>query len=379
MSLTNEIKNFALDLGYSHVGITTADDFTEFHAELKARGDMYDFYITDPREPLKHYSPRHVHPWARSIIVLVYDYMQKTFPKTLTEHIGMIYQARCYNPPPQRINGARFELMQKYVQTKGLKTEPGNLLPARWAGARAGVTTFGRNNFAYAQGAGSFIVISAIITDAELEYDAPTLDCKCPPNCRACMDACPTGAIYAPFKLNPRKCIAFNNFRTTKATGCGVTDSIPHEIRPLIGQHIHGCDLCQTACPRNTAKIKTARPKDSFLEKLALNFDLRKVLTMPPGYYETWLEPVMYNYIKEKRFFQRNAAIAMGNSNNLNYVPDLAAAMDDPAATVRSHAAWSLGRLGGPKARLALEKYLATENDMEVKTEINLALANNFR
>lgn len=270
--------------------------------------------------------------------------------------------------------GARFTLMQDYLQKRGLKIQSGSMLPARWAGARAGVTNFGRNNFAYASGSGSFVVISAVIADAELEYDAPTLTNKCPPGCRACMDACTTGAIYEPFKLNPRKCIPFNNFRTTTATGFGVTDYIPREIRPLMGQRVHGCDVCQQACPRNAGKLKAIMPCNAFLEQLARNLDLRKMLTMPVASYDTWLEPVMYNYIKEMRFFQRNAAVAMGNSGDDSYIPALTAALADPTATVRGHAAWALGRLGGAPARATLEAALARENDVAVRTEIQLAL-----
>lgn len=374
MSLTSEIKNFALDLGYSHVGITTAEDFSEYRAELESRGNLYDFYCKDPREPLRHSSPRAIYPWARSIIVMVYDYMCKRFPETLSDKIGRVYLARCYNAPAHRINGARFELMQAYLQQHGLKTQPGVLLPARWAGARAGVTNFGRNNFAYAKGAGSFIIISTIITNAELEYDRPALENQCPPNCRACLDACPTQAIYEPFKLNPRKCIPFNNFRTTAASGCGITDFIPRDLRPLMGLHIHGCDVCQTVCPRNAGRLKIRPPKDAFLEELAANFNLRQMLAMPSGYYETSIKPIMFNYIKETRFFQRNAAVAMGNSGDSAYIPHLTAALENSAATVRGHAAWALGRLGGLKARNALEQHITKENDPDVQSEIKFAL-----
>ncbi|MDL2285304.1 HEAT repeat domain-containing protein [Desulfovibrio sp. OttesenSCG-928-F07] len=373
MNLTSELKNFALDLGYSHVGVTTADDFAEYRAELESRGDLYDFYREDPRNPVQNCSPRSLHPWAHSIIVLVYDYMQKRFPEALGDKIGRAYLARCYNPPAHRINGARYELIQAYMQKRGLKTHPGTLLPARWAGARAGVTTFGRNNFAYAKGSGSFIIVSSILTDAVLEYDSPTLENTCPDGCRACMDACPTKAIYEPFKLNPRKCIAFNTFRTTAATGCGVTDYIPREIRPLMEQWIHGCDACQLACPRNAARLKTKLPKDNFLEDMDAHFDLRGMLAMPPEYFERWIEPTMYNYLKEKHFFQRNAAVAMGNSGDDSYIPDLVEAMENPTPTVRAHAAWAMGRLGGSRSKAILEEYAARERDPTVLQEITWA------
>jgi Uncharacterized Fe-S protein len=370
MNLTSELKNIALDLGYSHAGVTTADDFAEYRAELESRGDHYDFLRQGAFDAAQNSSPRARYPWARSILVLVYDYMQKHIPDALSDTIARAYLARSYNPPANRINGARFELMQAYMRQRGLKTHPGTLLPARWAGARAGVTTFGRNTFAYAKGSGSFIIVSSILTDAELEYDAPTLENTCPDGCRACMDACPAKAVYEPFKLNPRKCIAFNTFKTTAATGCGMTDYIPREMRPLMGQCVHGCDACQVACPRNAARLKAKLPKDAFLETMAEHFDLRGMLAMPPEYFEQWIEPVMYNYLKEKRFFQRNAAVAMGNSGDAGYLPDLAKAMEDPAATVRAHAAWAVGRLGGSRAKAILETCAARESDPDVLQEI---------
>ena len=71
MSLTSEIKEFALDLGYSKVGITTAESFTEYMVEIKARGAMYDFFLEDPRRPLWGAEPERLMPSAKSIISLV--------------------------------------------------------------------------------------------------------------------------------------------------------------------------------------------------------------------------------------------------------------------------------------------------------------------
>jgi epoxyqueuosine reductase len=214
MSLTREIKDFALDIGYNKVGITTAEDFTEFIDELKSRGNLYDFHMGSPNKPLDGAKPKESMPSAKSIIVLVWDYAQKAFPESLVDKIGRIYLSRSYNAPPDRINGARLQLMKDFLVKKGCEINTNIYVPARWAAARAGVTTFGKNNFAYADGIGSFVLLTPIVIDQELEYDAPTLECKCPPGCSACMDQCPTGAIYEPFKLNPRKCIAFNAWMT---------------------------------------------------------------------------------------------------------------------------------------------------------------------
>lgn len=183
MSLTQEIKEYGLNLGYARVGVTTADDFPEFAEEVRSRGSLYDFYRRSDGEFLNRISPRRTMPSARSIIVLIWDYARTAFPQELVGKVGRVYQARCYNPPADHVNEARFELMLRLLRDRGMEVAVNKLLPDRWAGARAGVTTFGKNNFAYADGIGSFITIRTIMVDAELEYDAPTVETKCPADC----------------------------------------------------------------------------------------------------------------------------------------------------------------------------------------------------
>jgi epoxyqueuosine reductase len=83
----------------------------------------------------------------------------------------------------------------------------------------------------------------------------------------------------------------------------------------------------------------------------------------------------MYNYINDKKYFQRNAAIAMGNTGDPDYIPALDRAMEDPEELVREYAAWALGRIGGPKAKSRLESRLKREVSHSVKKEIKTALA----
>jgi epoxyqueuosine reductase len=375
MSLTKDIVDFALDIGYSRVGVTPADDFSDHINEVQSRGEIYDYYVEDPRQLLKHAQPKKIMPSARSIISMAWDYSQKAFPESLLGKIGRIYQARCYSAPPHRINGARYQLMLDFLAKIGCEVGKGIIVPERRAAARAGVTTFGKNNFAYAKKIGSFILLGSIVVDKELEYDAPTYDIKCPKDCTACMDACPTGAIYEPLKLNPRRCIAFNAFWTQDGRPL-VSSYIPPEIREKMGTRVHGCDVCQEACPRNSAKLKAKFPEDPFLVQLAKEFSLPKMLEMSDEFYEKTVHPVMYNYIKEKKYFQRNAAIALGNTGNPDHIPAIARAMEDPEELVRGYAAWALGRIGGRGARSILESGLKRENANSVINEIEAALAN---
>jgi epoxyqueuosine reductase len=373
MSLTRDIKDFALDIGYSHVGVTSAEDFSDFIDEVRSRGSLYDFYVEDPRKLIDGAQPKKCMPEAKSIISVAWDYAQKGFPDSLLGKIGRIYQARCYNAPPHRINGARYKLFSDFLEKNGCQIGRGFLLPERRAAARAGVTTFGKNNFAYAKNTGSFILLSSIVVDKELEYDSPTYEIKCPKDCTACMDACPTGAIYEPLKLDPRRCIAFNAWWTQDGRPC-VTSYIPLEIRKKMGIRVHGCDVCQEACPRNSAKLKAKLPQDPFLVQLAEDFSLPKMLEMPDQFYEKTVRPIMYNYINDKKYFQRNAAIALGNIGLEENIPVLNRAMDNSENLVRGYAAWGLGRIGGEKARSILKRRLTQESSSFVISEIRAAL-----
>lgn len=374
MSLTGEIKEYGLSLGYSRVGITTADDFSEFADEVRSRGGMYDFFVKSDEEFLQRTSPRHTNPAARSIIVLVRDYAGIAFPPKLLGRVGRVYQARCYNPPADYVNGARFELMLQYLRDRGMGVSVNKSLPDRWAGARAGVTTFGKNNFAYADGIGSFIVLRTIVVDAELECDAPTIETRCPTSCTRCVDACPSKALYAPFRLDPRRCIAFNCWMTTGTRGYGVTDSIPRRLRPLMGEMVHGCDICQEACPRNQAKLRTKYPDDEFLRRVGGDFSLVKLLHLDDEFYRTRVRPIMYNYIAERRFFQRNAAVALGNTKDASFLSELRKELGHRDETVREHVVWAIGNIGGGEAETILREHGRSETSELVLSELRYAL-----
>jgi epoxyqueuosine reductase len=99
------------------------------------------------------------------------------------------------------------------------------------------------------------------------------------------------------------------------------------------------------------------------------------MLEMPDGYYERIIHPIMYNYIKDKKYLRRNAAIALGNTRDPEYVPMLARAMEDPEEIVREYSAWALGKIGGPRSKSILEASLRKENSDAVVNEIRAALA----
>ena len=374
MSLSEDIKDFGLDLGYSRVGITTADGFPDYVAELNARRDMYRWYIESTFQPLIGADPKSVMPTAKSIIALVHDFSRESFPEKLLGKIGRHYLGRGYLTPRTRINGARRQLMREFLEKNGCQVAERLFLPERLAAARAGIVTYGKNTFVFADGIGSFILITSFVVDTELNYDKPTLKVECPPKCTACIDACPTGSLYEPMKMDPRRCIAFNTFMTQDNYPGGVTSYIPPDIRDKMGTWIHGCDICQEICPRNQKRLKAKLPQNEFLAKMAQDFELTKLLNLTDEYYIKRVQPLMYNYIRHKKYFQRNAAVAIGNTGDTAYIPDLAQALRDPEELVRGYAAWALGRIGGNQARQILETSLAHETSEFATKETKAAL-----
>ena len=264
--------------------------------------------------------------------------------------------------------------MVEFLKEKGCQIGQGIFIPERWAAARAGVTTYGKNNFAYAEGIGSFIVLSSIVIDIELEYDKPTVEVQCPDGCTACMKACPTQAIYGPQQLDPRRCIAFNAWFTQDGKPAGLNSHISPEIRGKMGTRVHGCDMCQEVCPRNQARLRAKLPADQYLVKVSQDFSLSKMLNMTDEFYATIIQSLMYNYIKERKYFQRNAAIALGNLGDPTFIPDLEIAMNDSEELVRGYAAWALGKIGGRVAEQILVDYNRREASDSVKKEITAAL-----
>lgn len=374
MTLTEEIKDFALDLGYCAVGVAPADPFPQFAEKLAERGADYAALTYLP--PFA--DPRNTFPAARSIVVAVYDYHAEGFPPELLGRIGRLYQARCYNPPPERINGSRTVLMRRFLESKGLAVGPWpngrSGVPDRQAAARAGVTRFGRNTFACVEGIGSFVMPQSFVVDAELDYDRPNEGIHCPADCRLCRKACPTGAITEDLRLNPRRCIAYNSF-FTRGADTGVSPYIPREIRGKMGGWVHGCDVCQEVCPKNAAKVKGNLPVNPFLARKAREFDLYQMLALSDEYYARVVQPLMYNYIRDRAIFRRNAAIALGNVGGTEAVPALARALADDVEFVRAHVAWALGNIGGAAARQALEAHLRRETGEIAREETALALA----
>ncbi len=375
MSLSRIIKEKALELGFVAVGVTTPEPFGLYAEELRERLPMYEWGKTLSQNTsvrnldfTRFIDPTGVLPQVRSLIVVTDSYYDEDFPPSLVGKIGRCYLKGLFCPEETTHSRRRREF-KKFLQELGMKVLYGPA-PARMAGAKAGVTNYGKNCFAFAHEAvaqSSWVVNETYFADRELEPDLPTLQVACPEKCQKCLEACPTGALYAPLKMDPRKCIAFLSYFKD--------GEIPYDLRRKMGTWLYGCDLCQEVCPRNKKWLEKTKSMNQSLMERAVHWQPATLLTMSQEQYVQKVWPLLYYIRKEnRRLWQRNAAVVLGNQEDPEMVPLLISAFQDPEPMVRGHVAWALGRLGGKEAKAALERRRISEEDLAVREEIERAL-----
>jgi epoxyqueuosine reductase len=233
--------------------------------------------------------------------------------------------------------------------------DTGPVLEREW-GRRGGLGWFGRNTMLLDRHIGSWFFLAEVVTSIDLPDSEPSAE-HCG-TCRRCVDDCPTDAIGPNYRIDPRRCISYLTIEHRGA--------IPHDLRPSLGNWIFGCDVCQDVCPWNA---DLPSPGDFDL----LNPRLTDVMSLDPAAFRARFTGSAIMRTR-RRGLLRNAAIALGNSGNRDAVPALDRALADPEPLVRGHAAWALGRLGGPAARTALERARRTNADGSVRAEIDAAL-----
>lgn len=370
MGLKERLKEKAFELGFEDAGFTGTEPLAEYIKEIDSRPrEMYGWVQTDHFNVRQGANFAEKHPWCRSLLVLIRNYHRQDFPQQLLGTIG-----RCYLVDERIKKGGEHQRLMDYftfLKAEGIRVWFDEEIPARMSAARAGVVTYGKNCFAYARNSmrgASWLESIPLVLDADIEPDEPSIELGCPKWCKnACLAACPTGALYAPKKMNPLRCIAFNSYY-----GDGLT---PLELREPMGTWVYGCDRCQEVCPRNQTWIHQALPENSELASHASDFALTTLLKMNEDHYVNKVWPQAF-YISRKKVskWQMNAARALGNLGERKNVPLLVNALNENQdEIVRGMSAWALGRLGGKAALKALETARNNENGI-VKPEIEQAL-----
>lgn len=372
------LRQQARTLGFELVGITTPDPPEHFAVyvqwlEAHRHGEME--YLERESARLKRADPRRILPQSRSIWVLAMRYASAP---NLSEH-EMNHSDGLYGRIAAYARGEDYHLafswrMQRLMRAIQERisgefraraySDTGPILERDLA-QRAGLGWIGKNTCLIHPRLGSYFLLGEVLSSAEIEPDAPFPSDRCG-SCQRCVQACPTKCILADRTIDSRRCISYLTIELKGA--------IPLEMRPLLGNWVFGCDICQQVCPwnqrfapRDEPAILTPRPgiaTPHLIEELSLT---------PQAFQEKFRRSAVKR--AKRRGYLRNVAVALGNTRDPRAVPALIQALrNEPEALVRQHVAWALGQLGGRQARRALEKALKQEKDPQVLDEIHRVL-----
>ena len=403
---TATIKEYAYELGFDMARISSAEAFPEAERVIKERiaqglMDGLPWFTAERADVSCH--PDVLLPDARSIISLAMFYLTEQ-PDDENAGIG---NAPTQEPAPTQGPRGRisryawgddyhevikpklqqFALwLRQYARCEingeletRLFVDTGRMVD-RAVAQRAGLGWYGKNTNILTKGWGSWVFLAEIVTNLPLAADTPTrANCG---SCEICLHACPTQAFPAPYVLDNTRCISY---LTIELRG-----SIPLELRPLMGNLIFGCDICQQVCPVNkvvekrlgfrkeageAGQLLQVRRREEFRPRAGIgsNPELIPLLSLTE---EQFRERFRSSPIRrtKRRGLLRNVCVALGNSGDPLAVPALVNALSDHEPLVRGHAAWALGRIGGDQAIGALKDTLLVESDETVRKEIEYAL-----
>lgn len=367
--LSARIKDEAQRLGFALVGISAVKmaPHEESFAEWLRKGLGGEMGYLQRTEELRR-DPTKLVPWAVSVVSVGLNYyappprptaqdgargwisryawgddyhdVVKDRLESLLEKIGEIY--------PGVVEGRAF-------------VDSGPVLERDIAGV-AGIGWIGKNTLLISPRRGSWFFLGELFLNIELVYDRPIRN-RCG-KCDLCLKACPTAAFVGPYILDARRCISYLTIELKGA--------IPRHLRPLMGIHIFGCDICQEVCPYNVKAGDTEEGAFSPGEGLYAP-ELIPLLSLSEEEFRRRFRgsPILR---AKRRGFLRNVAVALGNLKSLEAVPALIQALKDDEPLVRRHVAWALGQIGSPESLEALRNRRDGEPDFEVREEIEEAI-----
>ncbi len=363
LDLPTRIQQFARDAGFDLCGIAPVRDFQElqvFPAWIAngKHGEMKYMEARDETGELKRSSLAKVAPWARSIIVCAINYNTKhPYSTEAQAHIenadrGWIsryaWSREDYHEAVlRRLKQLEEKLSALMEATGNWPLATGNLrfrsyvdtgpLIERVYAKYAGIGWIGKNTCIINQKLGSRLFLGVILTSLDFTADQ-TASLPAPDRCGTCtrcIVACPTQAIVAPGELDARLCISY---LTIEKRG-----NIPEDLRPAMGRHVFGCDICQDVCPWNRKAPVTSAPEFEPREGL-VNPALNWLAEIQP---EEFREVFRGSPVRRAKLsgLRRNAVVAMANSSNKKFVPTLKKLSEDPDPVVAEHARWAIAKL----------------------------------
>jgi epoxyqueuosine reductase len=222
---------------------------------------------------------------------------------------------------------------------------------------RAGLGWQGKHTNLVSRAHGSWLLLGAILTSAELAPDAPHED-HCG-SCQACLDVCPTDAFPAPYQLDARRCLSY---LTIEHKG-----QIPREFRAALGNRVFGCDDCLAVCPWNKFAVEAREARMSLREDLRLA-PLAELAALDDSQFRARFAGTPVKRTGRERFV-RNVLCAIGNCGDPALAAAAEAKLEDAAPLVRGMAVWALRRLDEPRFQRLKSQRAAREGDVGVREE----------
>lgn len=365
------LKTWALEAGFDRAGVAGLEPLEHGEALVRwlDRGDQAGMEYLGRRIEAR-IDPSQIFPGARSVLFVALQYHplgQPEPPGDLWRRVARYARGKDYHD----VMGIRLRTLEDRIREAfpGCETrryvDTGPVLERELA-ARAGLGVVGKNTMLLHPEGGSWFLLGEVFLSLDVLPMAPAVPLTdlCG-SCTLCLEACPTGALPEPYRLDSNRCISY---WTIEHRG-----PLPPEARRMVGGWVFGCDVCQEVCPWNAAPAGAVHPEMELPPERA-ELDLARLLRLPR---EEYVERFRGSPMKRAKLegLQRNAAVAMGNRLERRYAGPLAEALREGEPVVRGHAAWALGRIGGDPAVRALEEALQREVDEGVRGEIARALA----
>jgi epoxyqueuosine reductase len=363
---SERLKTQALELGFNLVGIARAEPSPTLDAYFRwidagLHGEMA--YMARADRQARRRDLNVILPGVRSLVIVGLDYRAAVPDALLRDPSRGRIASYAWGLDYHDVMTPRLEALALWMGAADHRVyvDTGALLERSHA-QTAGMGFVGKNTMLIHPRRGSFFFLGEILLSTEFDaYDQAGRATMCG-TCTRCLRACPTKAFPRPHVLDARRCISY---LTIEHKGW-----IERELRPLIGNWVYGCDVCQDVCPFNRFAPITQeaafRPPDA--DWIAP--PLRDLLALDPAAFQARFAASPLARIKRDRL-TRNACIAAGNSGDPDLVSALRPLLSDPSPLVRGHAAWALGQFG---QYALLQAHLSRETDEQVRAELQSVL-----
>lgn len=355
----------AREAGFDVVRITSPDGlevnaayFRDF-LEKERYGDMA--WMKEKAD--RRSDPLTLWPDVKSIILLGMNYGPDQDPLAMLSHkdrgnISVYAQGKDYHDVvKKKLKQVARWLHQTYDSDVKVFVDTAPVLEKPLA-AKSGMGWQGKHTNLVSRDFGSWLFLGSIFTTLELEEDAPEKD-HCG-SCRNCLDICPTKAFPAPYQLDARRCISY---LTIEYKG-----HIAEEFRTAMGNRIYGCDDCLSVCPWNKYAQKLSEP--AYLPRIELSYPhLEELVELDDASFRQVFSGSPVKRIG-RDYFIRNVLIAIGNSEDKTYIPQLETKLAEPSPYIRAMAVWALRQLCDQTQWTAFkDQYCEREEDTDVSKE----------